>query len=989
MKPGTRHRKPWLPFLRAVLLISVIFQYLAGTGWAQKYNFIPYGVGEGLAQSQPTCFAQNFEGLLFIGSFGGLSQFDGSSFVNYNKSDGMPHNAVISIASDKRYNLWLATPNGISRFDGRIFRNYYPKGPTQENPATRVVVDGHNSVWALVANQLFRFRDNRFTRAFRAEDTSICLTTDQSGNVWVFRYPEGIYVWNGTSWHQEIDTRSDRQMAIYKMVFGSFSGTLYCITSRGLKIVDKGKLISPEWWELQSRKIFPTSVLEDSKGNIWVAGNDGGAWIYDKKQWIHYTYDNGFSNEMVTAFYEDTEGNIWLATNGSGMFRFAGNSFTYYDRGSGLSSPSIMSIAQLPSGDLFFTGSNNGLFRMHEGKLSAVKLPSRISKINTLYCDENGLLWIGTDLSGLWTYDGRNFKSFPQRKDAPIFGISYIYADSNTIWVAALNGLFRIAGKQVESAHIPHSVYAVESIGSDSLLIGTVNGAYVYHTAARRLEKRPLLANATVLCLASDKHHVYIGTDDRGVMVWNRGEKKLLPLNQDSGLSCNYVYSLLRDRNHNIWVGTGCGIDKITVSGSHFSIKRFGPSEGLQGLENNSNASFEDASGNLWFGTNKGVFRYNPFALPLTESAPPPKVILQSIKLFSRNMESRRYSDSLLPFHNIPYNPVFPPNQNNLSFMFKGICLGSPGRIRYRYQLAGIDKAFTETNQTTVIYPNLPPGDYVFKVWASDALGHWHSNALSYPFTINAPYYKTWYFRIGLALLLLGLLLGAVYWRNRMKSARLAWEHRLREEEQDRVRQRTAEDFHDEIGNKLTRINLLATVAKSKLEQAPEEVPSMLNQIQKNVSSLYNGSQDIIWSLQPQSDFLDELIFRIRKNTEDMLQGSAIQFRYQHDGDPVLHIKLPVDYSRNLIMIFKEAVNNLVKHSGAKQVQLTTHRTDGKFTFLLQDDGTGFDPETVQGGNGLQNMRNRAGRIKAGFLMERREQGGMRLRIDLSLPLIP
>jgi signal transduction histidine kinase/ligand-binding sensor domain-containing protein len=968
-----------------MLHMSVMLFCVAGTACAQKYNFIPYSVGEGLAQSQPTCFAQNFEGLLFIGSFGGLSQFDGSSFVNYNKSDGMPHNVVLSIASDKNYNLWMATPHGISKFDGRIFKNYYPKGPSQENSASQVVVDGRNSIWALVASQLFRFREDRFIREFQVKDTSICLTTDQSGNLWVFRYPEGIYVWNGQSWHQELDTHTDRQMVIYKMAFGSFSGTLYCITSQGLKIVDKGKLISPEWWKTQSHKSFPTSVLEDSKGNIWVAGNDGGAWAYDKKQWIHYTYENGFSNETVTAFYEDTEGNIWLATNGSGMFRFAGNSFTYYDRGSGFSSPSIMSIAQLPSGDLFFTGSNNGLFRMHGGKLNAVKLPLNISKINALHCDESGLLWIGTDFSGLWTFDGRNFKSFPQKKEAPIFGISYIYADSNGMWVTALNGLFRISENHVERALIQHSVYTVESIGSDSLLIGTVNGAYVYHTDTHSLEQKPLLANATVLCLASDKHNVYIGTDDRGVIVWNRERKKLLALNQDSGLSCNYVYSLLRDRNHNIWVGTGCGIDKITVSGSHFSIKRFGSSEGLQGLENNSNASFEDASGNLWFGTNKGVFRYNPFALPLVGSSPPPKVILQSIKLFSRNMESRRYADSLLPFHNIPYNPVFPPNQNNLSFMFKGICLGSADQIRYRYQLVGIDKAFTETNQTTVIYPSLPPGDYIFKVWASDPLGHWHANALTYPFTINTPYYKTWYFRIGCTLLLLGLLLGAVYWRNKMKSARLTWEHRLREEEQDRVRQRTAEDFHDEIGNKLTRINLLTTVAKSKLARTPEEVPSMLNQIQKNVSSLYSGAQDIIWSLQPQSDFLDELIFRIRKNMEDMLQDSAVQFRYQHDGDPVLHIKLPFDYSRNLIMIFKEAVNNLVKHSGARQVRLTTQRTGKEFIFFLEDDGTGFDPEAVREGNGLKNIRNRADRIKADLLIERKEPSGMRFRLNLSL----
>lgn len=984
MKPGgTKINCFFFCIKKAMLLGVLFFMYQQASG--QKYNFIPYGVAEGLAQSQPTCFAQTAEGLLFIGTYGGVSQFDGSNFVNYNKSNGLPHNAVMSIAADNKYNLWIGTSNGISRFNGRRFINFYPGGESRENVVAALAIAGGNSVWALVTNQLFCLKGNHFIKAFDRTDTTVCMTTDPTGNLWVFRYPDGIFVWNGASWHKEIDTHSDRNMVIYKMTFGPFSGTLYCITSRGLKIPDKGKLVAPEWWKEQSERIFPTSVLEDSKGNIWIAGNDGGALFYNKKQWIHYTYENGFSNEIVTAFFEDKEGNIWLATNGSGIFRFAGNSFTYYDRNSGFSSPSIMSIAQRPTGDLFFTGGNNGLFRMHEGKLSQVKLPAHFSKINTLYCDNKGFLWIGTDVGGLWTYDGARLRQFPQNKDAPIFGIVYIYPDSNALWVAALTGLFRITGSGAERAPIAHSVYSVERIGNDSLLIGTVNGAYIYHPDLKKMENQPLLPNSTVLCLAADKRNVYIGTDDRGVVVWRRGQKKLLALNQDSGLSCNYVYSLLKDRNNNIWVGTGCGIDKISISGAHFSIKSFGASEGLQGLESNANASFEDVGGNLWFGTNKGVFRYNPFAAPETDIISVPEVILQSVKLFSRDMESRRYSDSLLPFHDIPYNPILPPNQNNLTFSFKGICLSNPDQIRYRYQLVGIDKSFTETSQTTVIYPNLPPGDYIFKIWASDALGHWHSNALSYPFTINTPFYKTWYFRLGMILLLLGLFLGAVYWRNRMKSARLQWEQKLREEEQDRVRQKTAEDFHDEIGNKLTRINLLASVAQSKLRQSPEDIPNMLSQIQKNVTSLYNGSKDIIWSLQPQSDFLDEIVFRIRKNTEEMLRDSGIQFGYHHERDPVFHIKLPVDYSRNLIMIFKEAINNIVKHSQAKEVQLTTYGNGRSFTFMLHDDGTGFDPGMPGAGNGLQNMKNRAERIKSDLLIKKAEQGGMMLRLDLHL----
>src|SRR5690606_11524413 len=103
--------------------------------------------------------------------------------------------------------------------------------------------------------------------------------------------------------------------------------------------------------------------------------------------------------------------------------------------------------------------------------------------------------------------------------------------------------------------------------------------------------------------------------------------------------------------------------------------------------------------------------------------------------------------------------------------------------------------------QNSVVYPNLPSGNYVLKVWASDADGNFHPNALEYPFTINTPYYQTLYFQLGVGMLLVALILGGVYWQNSRKAARRRWEHKLREEEQARVRQKTAEDFHDEIGN--------------------------------------------------------------------------------------------------------------------------------------------------------------------------------------------
>jgi signal transduction histidine kinase len=279
----------------------------------------------------------------------------------------------------------------------------------------------------------------------------------------------------------------------------------------------------------------------------------------------------------------------------------------------------------------------------------------------------------------------------------------------------------------------------------------------------------------------------------------------------------------------------------------------------------------------------------------------------------------------------------------------------------------------------------LPAGRYLFKVWASDADDNWYNNAVSYPFTINTPYYTTWYFRSGTVLLLIGIFLGGVYYRNRQKEYRRLWQEQLREEEQAIVRQKTAEDFHDEIGNKLTRINLLATIAESKLQKPPEELQKILHQIQQNVNSLYRGSKDIIWSLQPDSDYLNEIIFRVRQNAEELLEGTNIVFEYKEDEGFDRQIKMPIDYSRNVIMIFKEAINNAVKHANCTKITLSVRREEAHYLLQLEDNGKGFEKDTLHKGNGLGNMANRANRIGVRLEWESKPGTGTSIKLWLKV----
>jgi len=948
---------------------------------AQKYNFINFNVGNGLAQSQVTSFAQDNNNQLLIGTLGGLSVFDGTGFFNYNKGNGLPQHYISAIECDKQHRIWIGSNNGIACFDGKRFISYPLTQQLGDNTIEAIETDIYRNIWTLSNRSLYRFESNAFKRE-RVMDTITCLTLDNTGKLWMYVLHKGIYVFKDKEWHLEFDLSKDENLYVFKMYFGAYSGTLYIISNRGIQMAENGKLKLPEWSNTLPAKGFVNAMLEDSKGNIWLAMSDGGAWLYSRQEWAHYTYNNGLTDDNVRTFFEDKEGNIWIGTNGSGIFRYTGSLFTYYDRSSGLISPSIMSIAQNKKGDLFFASNSSGLYQLINGMPARLALPLPATRINTIVADSNGALWIGTDQSALWKYANNKAALFKPSITQFAFHISNLYRYGNDIWISSDAGLFQLQNDSLIKARLNITqIYASICIGRDSLLVGSLRGAYIYRTDLRELIPTPFVENSTTLCFASDDQNVYIGTDDKGVLIWNKQQRKFTGINHKSGLTCDYVYSLLKDHNGNLWVGTGCGIDKITINEKGYHIRSFGGSDGLLGVENNANASFEDREGYLWFGTTKGVFRYNPYITAAKPQAP--KVLLQGVKLFSKDIPSGLYNDSVTPFTHLQWAPVLPPGQNHLTFTFKGIYLSSPEKVKYRYQLVGIDKNFTETDQNTVVYPNLPAGKYLFKVWASDADGNWYDNAISYPFTINAPYYTTFYFKLGTGLLLIGLFLAGVYYRNRQKEYRRRWQEKLREEEQAIVRQKTAEDFHDEIGNKLTRINLLATIAESKLQKPPEEIQKILEQIRQNVTSLYNGSKDIIWSLQPDSDYLNEIIFRIRQNSEALLEDTNIIFRYEEAGNMDTHIKMPIDYSRNVIMIFKEAMNNAVKHAHCTEIIFSVFKEGEHIVFELEDNGKGYDTTQPLKGNGQGNMNNRAKRIGAILQWESIVGQGARMRLIL------
>jgi signal transduction histidine kinase len=259
---------------------------------------------------------------------------------------------------------------------------------------------------------------------------------------------------------------------------------------------------------------------------------------------------------------------------------------------------------------------------------------------------------------------------------------------------------------------------------------------------------------------------------------------------------------------------------------------------------------------------------------------------------------------------------------------------------------------------------------------------------LKYPFEIITPFHKTGWFRLAIlaACILLGITIQYIV--NRRKQNRMALLERLRREEQTKVRERTAEDFHDEIGNKLTRINVLTNVLKNKIGEPTPDTKRIIEQIQDNTGQLYSGTRDILWSLKPTNDNLYEILHRIRDFGGELFQDTEIDFVFTGTDDRWKAYKLPLDSSRNLIMIFKEALNNCLKYAGATKVELhAVLKEDDILHLELKDNGKGFDMDTIKRGHGIDNMNVRAKRLNGRLYIDAHTGTGTVISLSFKLPV--
>jgi ligand-binding sensor domain-containing protein/signal transduction histidine kinase len=963
---------------------------LAGLGGkAQRTAFYNLNVENGLIQSQVWALAQDNYGHLWIGTLGGLARFDGKNFTNYTVREGMPDNEVSTIAFDKTGKLWIGSPRSICSFDGRSFKKYTAENTTLSGIG-KIKVDPDNKVWFTSESVVYSIEQGKFKKLDVPGTDSVISMLPEKDGVWVTKPGGKIFHYHNNKWDSLSMPLSPINFLPVSAgnIFRDKKSRIWITSNGGLFRIDSNRIVIHRVNDKPVNFLAPyLAITEDNHGDIWLATFSGVLRITDKSL-IYYNRQNGLSDNAFRAILTDAEGNVWMGSDGQGLFRFSGSPFTVVDESMGLKSGQVRSLIADRQGRLYFGTMDAGLYRYDGEKVTNMLLPfAPTPTINAMAITADGKLWIGT-LGGLIRYDqAYRLYAYPMQGFPYPSSVNALYTDSkNRLWIGFAN---KIMYRENDSfVSVPSERVFVRSFletGEGKMLIATNDEGIMQYSngSLSPFKTNSIIDSSSVLCFTMrGNNELWVGTSDNGVMRYNIQSGTCSVINKSNGLHSDFIYNIVADNSDNVWIGTGFGIHKISIgSEDQPIIKFYGKSQGVSGMESNHNAVVKMNDGSIWFGTTNGALHYQPQSQ--TTDAKPLSIVLQSVKLFGEGINDTSYFDSTGAWYAVPYGLHLPPRKNNLSFTFQAISLsGGNEQIMYRYRIEGLDAPWSDWSATnSVTFSALPSGKYVLHV-ESNTGGELH-----YPFEIITPFHKTGWFRL---LVLAGcILLGITlqYIANRIKQNRIKLIERTRLEEQNRVRQRTAEDFHDEVGNKLTRINVLANVLKNKISLTPE-TQRIIGQIEENTAQLYSGTKDILWSLKPSNDGLYEILHRIRDFGGELFQDTDIDFIFLGTDIRWQEYKLPMDVSRNLIMIFKEALNNTLKYSKATKVTLDVRiKMRNVLQMTLKDNGQGFDIQNVKRGHGIDNMYVRVNRIKGRFYIDSKPGKGTILNLAFRLPL--
>lgn len=965
---------------------------------AQSYNFVNYDIGDGLVHDKVLDITEDNFGNLWIATLiGGLSKYNGVNFESYTIRDGLPSNYVRDIMVDSKGNLWAATAMGISMYDGHAFKNFYIDKDNENENSVSVIAEGKDFIWfAAPKGGVGRLNplngeieiydlDQKFK-----SDKVIAITTDAAGNVWLISVVNGLFKLEGNKFVNVVKNADFKGYLL--SIFVDDDGLMWLGSNKGLIKFDpdRPKEINNFFKPLEGIFIKSASVKDST--NFWALSAFGMLKVRNGS-YKSIADTQGFTDSRVNTIYCDREGTVWAGTDGEGIYKLANETFIHFGQEHGLSGNPITAIVKDLDGKYYFTTYGGGIDIYDGARFTNINTNEGLinAYISCATLDKQGNIWFGTRGSGILKYDGEKYTQFDTGDGLIYNTVRCIFNDSqNNLWIGTANGISKYNGRgfnnyTTENGLYGNTIWNFQEPVPGKILVVTREGftCFIEGRDPERFYQESIFNKRINVALEDKSGNFWIGFSGHGVLKYNRFSGLERYYTTEDGLTSDLVYNLILDKDDNLIVGTERGIDKIYLDKDRkvTRIKNFGEVEGFEDIQTIPNSYFQEDDGDIWFGTAKGIYKYQPANEHLNQIEP--ITYIAGLKLFYNEVDWSDYSDSLTQWSMLPENLKLPYDKNSLVVEYFGNSLVNPEDVKYQFRLEGLEKTWSPvTHRTEAVYTNLSPGEYTFEVKAANSDGKWNEMPARFSFEIVPPFWQEpWFFALTVIAFLVAIKLFNDY-RIKANLDKVLTVERIRSEELVKVRKKMARDFHDNMGNQLASITVFANLINLKLKDKSKEIDELLQNIEKHTKSLFNGTKDFIWSIDPESDNLSEIFTYIKDFGEELYENVPIDFYSETFGLNGQSTPLPSGYSRQIVLIFKEAMTNALKHAKADEVYFALNLTGHEFVIEFRDNGMGLNSEKLGKGNGFKNMRSRARQINCNVNVESNpDKGGTVIKL--------
>ena len=741
--------------------------------YAQSKNLIfnNINIEQGISQSTIEAIFQDSEGYIWLGTNDGLNRYNGYEFKIYNYEEyqnSISHNGITDITEDKYGNIWVNTVSGVNKINKKTEKisNYTEiNGKIKEDSTTEIIVTKDNNI--LVGTyeglNIYNAKEDRFDVILEEKDgiLSSCIYSideDINGNIWIGT-ELGL---NKLSKDFKVLETYPSESEIYNIFCDDENGFVWAGSdSSGLLKIDKNtKEVTQYINDIEDENSIPANqvgvIIRDSKGNLWVGTTNGLARYNEKNDsfdvYKNKVYDkNSLVYNDVRSIIEDREGVLWVGTY-SGISIFdTESSIKYYNAG-------------LDDGYLLSENMVHGIYEDDEGYLwvgsrtKGVNIIDRenntsksISMENNNVIQSNSInditgykdfIFVATDAGVLKINKKENTIQNYNLEDGLIGeNVKDIFVcDKNYLWIGSTNGLnlLDIENDKIidmtdyvdEGSYVRYvyqgqdGSYYIGFLRDGGLGIIEPNSKETKYYKNIPNDKTSISSNRIRYINEDSKGNIWIGTS-YGLNKYDPKTKVFKRYTTSDGIANNTIYGVLVDDNDNIWVSTNKGISQIDTKNN--TVNNLSVTDGLQGNEFNGNAAFKSKSGELFFGGINGLNAFYPEDVNSINNKS--KVIFDGFKVNDKD-----YLDiNGLKFDN---------NTENIKIKFFTPVYSSNKNISYEYELIGSNSSKATTKENYVIYNDLLPGKYTFKVRAVDSRGD-ISDSETIEFSIKYPFWMS------------------------------------------------------------------------------------------------------------------------------------------------------------------------------------------------------------------------------------------------------